>query len=209
MPDGGRRDAVLVHYYRAMVGRADIWRTRMDATTNWAIVATAAVISFSLGNAAVPHYVVAIASLMTVGFLLLEARRLTFYNLWQQRVLEIERGLIRSALVGDLAEEGSEERAAVAALAAQLGRTAPSMPRWKAVARRLRRVYLYLFAVQILVWLFKLASHPAPVSGLDELVARAHVASVAGAAVLATTALLFAAACVLAFAAGGVDRDPS
>ena len=49
--------------------------------------ATAAIISFALGNAAVPHYVVFIASLMTLSFLLLEARRLTFYHLWQQRVL--------------------------------------------------------------------------------------------------------------------------
>ena len=88
---------ILTHYYRAMVGRADIWRTRMDTTTNWAIGATAAIMSFTLGNAAVPHYVVFIASLMTLGFLMLEARRLTFYHLWQQRVLLLEDGLIRPA----------------------------------------------------------------------------------------------------------------
>ena len=57
--DSRDRITILIHYYRAMVGRADVWRTRMDATTNWAIGATAAVISFALGNVSVPHYVIA------------------------------------------------------------------------------------------------------------------------------------------------------
>ena len=96
--DSGSRTTILVHYYRAMVGRADVWRTRMDTTTHWAIGATAAIMSFTLSNASVPHYVAGIATLMTLSFLLLEARRLTFYHLWQQRVLLLERGLVRPAL---------------------------------------------------------------------------------------------------------------
>ena len=39
--DSRDRSTILIHYYRAMVGRADVWRMRMDATTNWAIGATA------------------------------------------------------------------------------------------------------------------------------------------------------------------------
>ena len=38
-----------------------------------------------------------IASILTASFLFLEARRLTFYHLWQQRVLLLEREFIRSA----------------------------------------------------------------------------------------------------------------
>ncbi|MFT5359005.1 MAG: putative membrane protein, partial [Polyangiales bacterium] len=99
--DDASRTTILIHYYRAMVGRADIWRVRMDTTTNWAIGATAALISFSLGNAVTPHYVVYLSSFLTVIFLLLEARRLTFYHLWQQRVFLLERALIQPAAQPD------------------------------------------------------------------------------------------------------------
>ena len=32
--DASARTTVMVHYFRAMVARADVWRTRMDATPN-------------------------------------------------------------------------------------------------------------------------------------------------------------------------------
>ena len=94
--DTGSRTTILIHYYRAMVGRADTWRVRMDTTTNWAIGATAALVSFCLGATEIPHYVVFLSSFLTVIFLLLEARRLTFYHLWQQRFRQRFRWLLRS-----------------------------------------------------------------------------------------------------------------
>jgi uncharacterized membrane protein len=182
--DAGSRTTILVHYYRAMVGRADVWRVRMDTTANWAIGATAAIISFALGNETVPHYVVFIASLMTLSFLLLEARRLTFYHLWQQRVLLLERGLVRPALAS----------------------LATTMPIAKAVARRLRRVYLYLFGVQLLAWLLKLANHPTPFPSLAVLVERADIGLLPGGVVVITAMLATLVAIAVAAARGGVDR---
>ncbi len=211
-PFTGERATILTHYYRAMVSRADTWRMRMDATTNWAIGATAAVISFSLGNTAVPHYGVFIASLMTWSFLLLEARRLTFYHLWQQRVLLLERGLVRPALLAGVSDG---EPAGVMdpddfrrALDPHLGRTIPSMPLWKAAARRLRRVYLYLFAVQLIAWLLKLSSDPTPATALSEIGARAHVAGLSGFVVMALVGVGFATAVVAAAILGRRDRRP-
>ena len=193
------RITVLVHYYRAMVGRADIWRTRMDATTNWAIGATAAMISFALGNAAVPHYVMHIASGMTVCFLYLEARRLTFYHLWQQRVLLLEKGLIEPAVAGQEPAEAPLSES----LAPHLGRTVPVMPLGKAVARRLRRVYLYLFAVQLLAWVLKLANHPTPAQSLVDLAQRADAVVVPGPVFMGLTGLAFVAAILVAVLVGG------
>lgn len=197
--DPGDRATILVHYYRAMVGRADIWRTRMDATTNWAIGTTAALISFVLGSPTTPHFVVFIASLMTLAFLLLEARRLTFYHLWQKRALLLEDGFIRGAL-GDGAEVPSE---IVEALDAGLGRTVPSMPLSKAVARRLRRVYLYLFGVQLIAWGVELANHPTPVVSASEAIGRAQIGAVPGPAVLAAATLVFVTAAAFAAFRGG------
>jgi uncharacterized membrane protein len=210
------RATILIHYYRAMVGRADIWRTRMDTTTNWAIGATAAIASFTLGNASTPHYVVAIAPLMTISFLILEARRLTFYHLWQQRVLILENTLVRSALdvpssntPSPRADAADDEEELATALDAHLGRTVPSMPRSKAIARRLRRVYLYLFGVQLLAWLFKLSSHPTPAGSLGEVIERAHVGPLTGGTVLALAAGCLAGGWLFAAARGGIDRDPA
>ena len=200
------RNAILAHYYRAMVGRADIWRMRMDATTNWAIGATAAVISFALGNAATPHFVIYIAGLLTVSFLFLEARRLTFYHLWQQRVLLLEEGLIRPAL-GSGTQESNDEFDLESALEDHLGRTVPSMPIAKAIARRLRRVYLYLFGVQLLAWILKLSSQPTPASSFNELVSRADVGAIPGEVFFVASGLGFLVVAVFAFLQGGIDRE--
>ena len=196
------RTTVLVHYYRAMVGRADVWRMRMDATTNWALGATGAGISFALGSVAAPHFVVHIAALVTAGFLLLEARRLTFYHLWQHRVLLLERSLVRAAAGGD--EDGPP---LAETLAPHLGRTVPTMPLHRAVARRLRRVYVHLFAAQLLTWALKLQLHPGAASAPGEWLERAAVGPLSGAAFGAVTLVAFAGAAGLALAHGGVSRE--
>ena len=203
--DSRDRATIFIHFYRAMVGRADIWRMRMDATTNWAIGATAAVVSFTLGNADTPHFVVYIAALLTSSFLFLEARRLSFYHLWQQRVLILEEGLIRRALSSE-SIDSTNDFDLEAALDPHLGRTIPSMPIAKAIARRLRRIYLYLFGVQLLAWLIKLSSQPTPVSSLQELVARADVGAVPGELFFVGSGLGFMFAMGFALLHGGVDR---
>jgi uncharacterized membrane protein len=201
------RSAILAHYYRAMVGRADIWRMRMDTTTNWAIGATAAVVSFALGNAATPHFVIYIAVLLTVSFLFLEARRLTFYHLWQQRVLLLEKGLIRSALGSGDRSQSPNGVDLESALDAHLGRTVPTMPIAKAAARRLRRIYLYLFGVQLLAWILKLSSQPTPVSSFGEFISRADVASIPGEFFFAASGLGFLAVTAFALIHGGIDHQ--
>ncbi len=206
--DAGNRAMVLAHYYRAMVGRADVWRTRMDATSNWAIGATAAVVSFAVSNPSSPHYVVFISTILTGSFLFLEARRLTFYHLWQQRVLLLERGFIRSA-VDPEAEEATAEESLEHVLAPHLGRTAPTMSMRKAAARRLRRIYLYLFAVQLLAWCIKLSGQPVPVESFAQFVARAETGSVPGGVVIGFVALVFVAVAATAARYGGIDRRPA
>lgn len=187
--DDGSRATLLIHYYRAMVGRADIWRMRMDTTTNWAIGATAALVSFALGNPLAPHYVIFVGSFLTLIFLLLEARRLTFYHLWQQRVLLLERALLRPALGSPDSSAEVDLESLELRLGPHLGTTIPSMSLVKAASRRLRRVYLYLFAVHLLAWLMKLSSDPSPASSLQELVSRADVGPIGGVAVMGLTGL--------------------
>lgn len=203
------RATLLIHYYRAMVGRADIWRTRMDATTNWSIGATAAVLSFALGDASSPHYVIHFAAFLTVIFLFLEARRLTFYHLWQQRVLLLERDLIRPAILSE--GSGAIPTASLVELerelAPVLGTTVPNMSVGKAVARRLRRVYVYLFAVQLLAWLIKLAGHPVHVTSASDFVSRAAIGVIPGIATLVVSGCAFALAVGMAVSIGSTRRN--
>ena len=179
--DLGDRTTVFVHYYRAIVGRADTWRMRMDTTTNWAIGATAALISFSLGDAELPHFVVFLSSFLTFIFLLLEARRLTFYHLWQQRALLLERFLVAPAATVD-GWDAADLEALGRDLSPHLGRTVPTMSMRKAISRRLRRVYVYLFVAQVLAWSLKLSMHPVDATSWSEYVGRAAIGPLSGAA---------------------------
>jgi len=198
------RSTILIHYYRAMVARADIWRTRMDATTHWAIAATAAVLSFVLGSADAPASALSIATLLTLAFLLLEARRLTFYHLWQRRVLLLEEGLVRPALSGGEAAVSDDPLREL--LDEHLGRTVPRMPLRKAAARRFRRIYLYLFGVQVFAWALKLAQHPMPARSLAGFVERASLGPLPGRWVLPVAALVAVTAGVDLWRRGGVER---
>ena len=178
----------------------------MDATTNWAIGATAAIISFTLSNADTPHYVVYIAMLLTVSFLFLEARRLSFYHLWQQRVLLLEEGLILPALRSE-SSPTEHDPDLESALGPHLGRTVPSMPIAKAIARRLRRIYVYLFAVQFLAWVLKLSSQPTPASSFLEVVSRAKIGAIPGEILFAISSLGLLVLMAFALAQGGIDRE--
>jgi uncharacterized membrane protein len=39
----------MVHFYRGEVARANTWRTRLDATTNWAVLTVGAALTFVFG----------------------------------------------------------------------------------------------------------------------------------------------------------------
>ncbi|MBU1877465.1 MAG: DUF2270 domain-containing protein, partial [Chloroflexi bacterium] len=41
----------MVHLFRAEVQRANVWRQRLDTTTNWAVITTGAAISIAFSSA--------------------------------------------------------------------------------------------------------------------------------------------------------------
>ncbi len=40
-------NTALVHFYRGEVQRSNVWRSRLDATTNWAVITAGATLSFT------------------------------------------------------------------------------------------------------------------------------------------------------------------
>ncbi len=90
----------LFHYYRAEVYRESNWRSRLDVTTNWAIVTTAAIISFAFGEPRVPHTIILVNYLLIWFFLYLEARRYRYYTMLRERTRALEKELFAPIFSG-------------------------------------------------------------------------------------------------------------
>ncbi|MDX1579205.1 MAG: DUF2270 domain-containing protein, partial [Gemmatimonadota bacterium] len=192
---------VLIHLYRAAVGHADIWRQRLDATTNWAVITTAAVLTFAFSGRETPHFVMLLALLFVLFFLFMETRRYQAYNLWQRRIRVLHRALIVPALRP--AEEVDEElvETLFRKLADDFATWLPALGLRAALGYRLRRNYVPLITLILVTWLLKLYVHPEAVGGLAEYVGRASVGLAPGAAILGGLAIFYAVLVLLALSA--------
>jgi len=192
---------VLVHLYRASVGHADIWRQRLDATTNWAVITTAAVLTFAFSNPATPHFVMLLALLFVLFFLYMESRRYQAYNLWQRRIRVLDRAVIVPALRTEDEVDGELIKLLLVRLADDFATWYPAIPLWAALGYRLRRNYGPLITLILFTWLLKLYIHPVTVHGWGQYVERATVGLVHGAVVLIGTAAFLAGLVFLALSA--------
>lgn len=196
--DRANPPGVLAQFYRSGMSRADTWRQRLDATTNWAVVTTAAMITFVFGGAAAPHYVLLLALVFDCFFLLMESRRYQHFNLWQRRLRAMNRFMIVPALAPEEGPDDAEIREGMAWIARELGKTVPYLGLMDAAGYRIRRNYGPLVTLVLLCWAFKLWVHPEPLLHLPELVDRAAVGPVAGRWVLLAVATFFLAFVILA-----------
>ncbi len=144
----------LVHFYRAEMHRATVWRVRLDTTTNWAIVTTMAVVTFTFGDATHSHASLLAGMLMVATFLGIEARRFRIFDVWRERTRMLELNFMSPILRGDL----SVSRLDWSRQAAEhLDRPSYTLTWPQAVRSRLVRNYLPLFALLLACWTVKLA----------------------------------------------------
>src|SRR5919112_1010922 len=80
----------MVHFFRAEVQRANIWRQRLDTTTNWAVVSTGATLSVAFSQPDIHHGIIILNTLLVIWFLFIETRRYRYYELWSYRVRLME-----------------------------------------------------------------------------------------------------------------------
>ena len=73
-----------------VVSSLSISSTRLDATTNWAVITTGAALTFAFGGAYNPPVVLLIVAVLVLLFLFIEARRYRYYELWTHRVRMME-----------------------------------------------------------------------------------------------------------------------
>lgn len=162
---------------------ADVWRQRLDATTNWAVVSSAAIITFAFSQTTSPHFMLLVAGVFAGFFLVMESRRYQMLTLWRHRVRVLDRYLISPALAPQLAPTNDVLDEELEALAVELGSTRPPISMIDALGYRIRRNYGLLFAAIIATWGLKLWYHPTPTVSLDEFIARAAVGPLPGAQV--------------------------
>src|SRR3954468_972171 len=80
----------LAHLYRGEVYRSTVWRNRLDATTNWAVVATGIALSVTFSSASASPLPLALVGLLVAVFLCIEARRYRFFDFWRIRAHVME-----------------------------------------------------------------------------------------------------------------------
>ncbi len=150
----------IVHFYRGEVQRSNVWRTRLDATTNWAVITAGATLSFVFSSPDNPHFAIPINSILVSIFLFMEARRYRYYEVWANRVRIMETGYFAPMLSHRTIPPDKEWADHVSA---DLISPHFTISEWEAVGRRLRANYLWIFILLALSWTLKIYIHPSPI----------------------------------------------
>ncbi|HWN08090.1 MAG TPA: DUF2270 domain-containing protein [Pyrinomonadaceae bacterium] len=188
-------NTAMIHFYRGEVQRSNTWRNRLDTTTNWAVLTAGATLSFVFGSATNAHFVIPINSILVAIFLIMEARRYRYYEIWSSRVRVIETGYFAQMLAP---ESVPPDEAWAEHLAADLITPHFTISEWEAIGRRLRRNYLWIFALLALSWNLKVYLHPLPARDFNAFIDRAQVGVVPGWAVFVFGVLFNAAIAIFA-----------
>ncbi|HEX6883038.1 MAG TPA: DUF2270 domain-containing protein [Planctomycetota bacterium] len=163
--------SAIVHLYRGELDRATTWRLRLDATTNWAIITTAGVLSYSFGAESHSHLSPLLGVALVSVFWMIEARRYRYADIWYARVRKIEENFYGPILRRDPVSPRREWGQLVAA---DLFRPRFRVSRAYALRKRLLRNYWPIFSVLLGAWVMKLVGNPEP-RGWGDLRARLAV----------------------------------
>jgi uncharacterized membrane protein len=177
-------DTAMAHLFRGELSRSDRWRTRLDTTTNWSLTVTAAVVSFTFANADSPHVPLLAGLWLVVTFLFIEARRYRYYDFYNRRVRLLEDGYWAPLLRHEPVDPD-----AMRELALELERPQLALNMATALSVRLNRAYGPILLILLLTWFVKVYIHPTPSRTWGEVLERAHVGPISGAAVMVVLAL--------------------
>ena len=177
----------LAHLYRGEVYRSTIWRTRLDNTTNWSVAALGLAMSASYAHPEASALPLLLIGILIVVFLVFEARRYRYFNVWRARARWLETNFYAQMLRGEAYDpaDGWE-----LILANDYCEPRHHISFARAIGRRLRRNYCWLLTILALAYIGKIFIHPVPVASVAEFVERTSVGPIPGAVVL-TAGLIF------------------
>lgn len=195
-------NTAMVHFYRGEVTRSNVWRQRLDNTTNWAVITAGAAISVALGSPANHHGVILLNTLLITLFLYLEARRYRYYELFASRVRLMETDFFAAMLVPPFgpAPDWAES------LAENLLQPHFTISMWEAFGRRFRRNYMWIYVVMAGAWLLKSFLFPTPATSWAEFLTRVSVGTIPGEIVLVVGIIFNGALFVIGLATVGLHQ---
>jgi len=186
------------HFYRGEVDRANVWRLRIDSTTNWAVVAAATFCAYTLSHPETPHVIALFGNLVVLALLWIEVRRFRVFDVFRARVRKIEENFFAPILRRDLASRSMRWGLHMAddLLHPEFRNTI-----FEVMGMRLRRNYLFLFLTLLFCWIVKVwVLHERP----DEtLLERITILGIPPWLVLSTLALFYLSLFALLFATRG------
>jgi uncharacterized membrane protein len=179
----------LAHLYRGEVYRSTVWRTRLDTTTNWAVVTLGVALSITFSSPDASPLPLLLVGILIILFLSLEARRYRMFSVWRARSRWLEKHFYVPMLIdGDLHTEEDWQ----SALAEDYRNPKYHVSYTMSLARRVRSNYLWILLIQTLAYCGKLIVHPLPVAGWDDFVTRADIGPLPGQVVLVVGAIYIA-----------------
>lgn len=151
------RDEVtaIAHFYRGEISRMITWRTRLDTTTNWAIAASAAMLSVSLSSPDSHHGVILCCLVLVFLLLIIEARRYRLFEVSRRRVRLLEENYFAPLFAP---AEGAPRPGWRERLSQDLGHPQHAVTVTQAMANRLRRNYGWIFLVLFVAWWLKVTT---------------------------------------------------
>ncbi|MCW5960263.1 MAG: DUF2270 domain-containing protein [Pyrinomonadaceae bacterium] len=153
-------NTAITHFYRGEISRSNVWRTRLDATTNWAVITAGATLSFVFSSPTNPAFAIPINSLLVAIFLFMEARRYRYYEVWANRVRVLETGYFAPMLSHQTIPPDKEWAEHISG---DLLTPHFTITIWEAIGKRLRSNYLWIFVLLALSWGLKIYIHPFPI----------------------------------------------
>ncbi len=171
----------VAHLYRGEVYRSTIWRTRLDTTTNWAVVTLGVALSITFSSPGASPLPLVLVGILIILFLMQEARRYRYFNVWRARARWLEIHFYAPLLYdGDLHMEENWQQV----LAEDYLHPRYHVGHLVAIGRRIRRNYLWILLIQSLAYVGKLVVHPISIDSFGEMVDRADIGPIPGEVVL-------------------------
>lgn len=183
--------SLMGHAYRGELGRMTSWRTRIDRTTNWAVVVTATLLTWAFSTDSRPHYVLLIGIVMLMIFLWIEVRRYRIYDIWRSRLRLLEENVFANALD----PEGVVQSNWRELLSEDFREPTIKISAYEAITRRLRRVYFPLISVLVGAWVVRLTVFGTS----DSVSSAATVGSINGEYVLLAASVFYGFVLLLTF----------
>lgn len=154
----------MIHFYRGELGRIMIWRQRLDVTTTWAITSTTSIITVAFSFPNIPHIVFFFNLAFVWVLLWIEARRYRFYDAFRGRVRMLESHFLVPMISQSQNLLDGEWRRLVCE---DLILPSFKIGKIEAVGRRLKRNYVFIFAIIMVAWTLKVFVHaPEPINSI-------------------------------------------